>query len=256
MSETNYELLDEGYTAKVYRIPGTRRVCKSFSSNCIEKHFLVEVEAYERFSTRGHPATILKYYGIDENDPSGLVLELAEKGTLHKYVWDSRIYGNIPSRNTVYRWARQAAEGLEFAHSCGVLHSDIHCVNFLLDEDLDLKVADFAGASISGGKSWSFYRLTHRLFEADEKDSKQMEITVKSEIFALGSALYNMVTGHDLFPELDYKRDRLEIIRLLREKQLPDTNELPILGSVITKCWNLEYESMTDVIGGIEAEGH
>jgi serine/threonine protein kinase len=80
-----------------------------------------------------------------------------------------------------------------FAHSCGVSHFDIHYVNFLLDKNLDLKVADFAGASIDGGKSWSFYRITHQLPDADGKDRQYMKITVASEIFTLDSAPYYMV---------------------------------------------------------------
>jgi len=38
----------------------------------------------------------------------------------------------------------------------------------------------------------------------DGKDRPHMKVTTASEIFALGSALYYMVTGHDIFPELDY----------------------------------------------------
>ena len=198
---------------------------------------------------RAHPPSILKYYGIDANDSAGIVLELAENGNMYKYLWDHYyVKGIPPSVDTLYRWARQAAEALAFAHSCGVLHSDIHCVNFLLYENLDLKVADFAGASIDGGKSWSSYRTTHSL-------PGRKGITVQSEIFALGSALYYMVERHDVFfPELDYDRDHAEIVRRLREKEFPDTSEFPALGSVIRKCWNLEYDSMADVIEGVNAE--
>ena len=248
------KLLDEGYTANVYRLPGTRRVCKSFLASCVNTNFPAEVEAYERFTARGHPASILKYYGIDKDDPTGIVLELAENGNVYNYLWDSKILGNSPSQDILYRWARQAAEALGFAHSCGVMHSDIHCVNLLLDENLNLKVADFAGASIDGGVSWSSYRLTHRLFVTEGKDSPRMEINQASEIFGLGSALYNMVAGHDLFPELDYTSDEANIVRRIREREFPDTSELPVLASVITKCWNLEYDSMADVIEGIDAE--
>ena len=258
MSVNNYELLDDtGYTATVFRLPGTRRVCKSFFARCTKTHFPAEVEAYERFTARGHPATILEYYGLDADDPAGIILELAEEGNLHKYRWDCVRPGDPPSRDLLYRWARQAAEALAFAHSCGVLHSDVHCSNFLLDEHLDLKVADFAGASIDGGKSWSSYRLTHRLPNPEGKENEKLKVTTASEIFGLGSALHYMVVGHDVFsPELHYDRDRVEIIRRLRDKEFPDTREFPVLGSVITRCWNLEYDSMADVIEGIDAECH
>lgn len=127
-------------------------------------------------------------------------------------------------------------------------------MNFLLDKNLDLKVADFAGASIDRENSWSFYRITHRLPHTDGKDRPHMKIATTSEIFALGSALYYMVTGHDIFPELDHGLDRAEIIECLRERKFPDTSELPVLRSVITKCWNLEYDYIADVIEDIDAE--
>jgi hypothetical protein len=53
---------------------------------------------------------------------------------------------------------------------------------------------------------------------------------------------------------LDYYGDRAEIIERLRERKFPDTRELPVLRSVITKCWNLEYGYMADDIEGIDAE--
>ena len=63
-----------------------------------------------------------------------------------------------------------------------------------------------------------------------------------------------MIVGHDLFPELDYKSDRAEIIRRLRQKKFPDTRELPILGFVVGKCWHLEYDSMADILKGVDAD--
>lgn len=77
------------------------------------------------------------------------------------------------------RWARQAAEALEFAHSLYIYNFDIHCLNFFLDRNLDLKVGAWAGASIDGGKSHSSYRLRHRLFDGGGNDvSKQSGISV------------------------------------------------------------------------------
>jgi hypothetical protein len=61
------------------------------------------MEAYERFTACGHLATILEYYGLDKDNPAGIVLELAENGNLYKYLWDSKIFSNPPSRDTLYR---------------------------------------------------------------------------------------------------------------------------------------------------------
>jgi serine/threonine protein kinase len=241
--------------------PARGRCVSNSRLSSANAHFRAEVEAYERFTRHGnHPPASCTTNGLDPDDPAGtsVVLELAKKGNQHKYLWDSRIFSHPPpSPATLYRWVRQAAEGLAFAHSCGVLHSDIRCVNFLLDGALNLKAADFTGASIGGGKSWSTYRLTNRLLFAEPKgdsSSLRMDIMTVSEIFGLGSVLYSMVIGHDLFPEMDYTRDRAEIAWRLRQRRFSDIRELSVVRSVVTRCWNVEYDSMVNVIEGIDAE--
>jgi serine/threonine protein kinase len=246
-----------GYTSTVYHLPGNPpRVCKSFNEDCIKTHFPVEKEAYERFSTHNRPSSILKYYGVHDSIPAGIILELAEKQDLHNYRWDQKQFGNPdPEPEVLYRWAGQAAEALEFAHSLVVYNSDIHCVNLFLDQDLNLKVGDWAGASIDGSTSQSSYRLRHRLFDTDGTDvPRATGITTVTEVFALGTALYFMVTGQDPWPELHEPEDREEIKKRIQEKDFPDTRVLPILGDIISKCWNVEFRSMTEVKHAVEAE--
>ena len=151
-----YKVLDNsGYTSTIYSLPGEPpRVCKSFNEECMQTHFPVEKAAYERFSAHNHPSSILKYYGTHDDMPAGIILELTENKNLHKYRWDQRQFGKPdPENEVLYRWALQATEALEFAHSLGVFNSDIHCVNFFLDRNLDMKVGDWAGASIDGSRS-------------------------------------------------------------------------------------------------------
>ena len=224
-------------------------MCKSFLPEGRDVRFAIENEAYERFTAHEPSPSILVYHGVDEYQPAGLVLDLAENGPVWNYLWDHPNTEEPASRADLYKWARQAVEGLEFAHSCDVLHSDIHCSNFLFDENLNLKVADFAESAIDGGSSILFYRTTHCLPGA-------RRASVESEIFALGSALYFMVTGHDLFPELkqEVPEDKAEIKRRLREGKFPPTSDLQILGSVVRKCWSSEYSNMAEVSNEIAAE--
>ncbi|GAB7353819.1 hypothetical protein MBLNU459_g4194t1 [Dothideomycetes sp. NU459] len=228
MSE-NYEVLPKsyGYTSTIYKLPGEpSRICKASNTECIETHFPVEKEAYERFSAHNPPSSLLKYYGVHPTITAGLVLELAEKGDLHTYLSDQRVvYGELPpSIETLYRWAEQAATALEFAHGLGVYNSDIHCLNFFLTADLNLKVGDWAGASIDGGKSHSSYRYRHRLIDADGIDIPWTEgISVKTEVFAFGSALWEMVKGEAVWPELQEPDDRDEIRSRIAGKKFPDT---------------------------------
>ncbi|KAK4953508.1 hypothetical protein LTR66_013629 [Elasticomyces elasticus] len=253
-----YKVLDSrGYTSTVYCLLGDPpRVCKSFNKDCVKTHFPVEREAYERFSAHKHPSSILKYYGVHDSIPAGIVLELAEKGSLHEYRRNQKLFGHPdPETEVFYRWARQATEALEFAHSLGVYNSDIHSVNFFLDQDLNMKVGDWAGASIDGSPSHSSCRLRCRLFDVGGTDiPRATGITAITEIFALGTALYFMVTCQDPWPDLREPEDRDEIKKRIQEKNFPDTSVLPVLGDVISRCWNVKFMCMTEVKHAIEAE--
>lgn len=128
-------------------------------------------------------------------------------------------------------------------------------VNFFLDQELNLKVGDWAGASIDGAKSHSSYRLRYRLFDTDGKDvPRATGITASTEIFALGTAIYYMVTCEEPWPELREPDDREEIKRRIRTKKFPDTRSFPILGNVIRRCWYVDFTSMTEVCDAIEEE--
>ena len=78
---------DSGYTSTIYYLPGELlRVCKSFSSDFERTHFLVEKEAYERFSSaHTHSSSILKYYGVYNSIPARITLELAEHKNIARY---------------------------------------------------------------------------------------------------------------------------------------------------------------------------
>lgn len=253
-----YNVLDRsGYTSTVYYLPDhPPRVCKSFNADRAETLSPVEREAYERFSAHNTPTSILRYYGVHDTLRAGIVLELAEKGSLHNYRWEQKhIHNADPDIELIYRWARQATEALAFAHSLGVYNSDIHCINFFLDKDLNLKVGDWAGASIDGSRSQSSYRLRHRLIDASGTDvARATGISAVTEVFALGTALYFIVTCQDPWPELRQPEDDEEIRKRIREKDFPDTSALPVLGDVISKCWNVDYASMAEVQNAIEAD--
>lgn len=254
----SFELLDsQGYTSTIYFLPeDPPRVCKAFDKHekyDAEKLYAIEKAAYERFATHHPPASIPKYYGTHESIPASIVLEFAENKDLHRYIWQQkRLFNAAPTDTELYRWARQAVDALEFAHSVGVYNSDIHCINFLLDRDLNLKIADWAGASIDGSRSMSSYRLGCRLFDADGTDVARVHgIGVATEVFALGSAIYYMVTGHDPWPDL---HESEQIVSRIIAADFPPTAQLRVLGDIIQRCWRVEFASMTDLKVAVDAE--
>jgi serine/threonine protein kinase len=79
-----------------------------------------------------------------------------------------------------------------------MVHCDIKPDNFLLDENLYLKVCDFAGSSLYGSKalvcgSTHFWRPTLPKTPRDAQD----------DIFGLGFTTYLTLTGKEPFAELE-----------------------------------------------------
>ncbi|KAK4934351.1 hypothetical protein LTR10_024359 [Elasticomyces elasticus] len=243
----------KGYYSTVYRINGTDRVVKCFEGASAAAQCDVETKVYERFTSVSEtpPPGILKCYGPHPTIPNSILLEHAVQDNLWEWLWRAREFGQSPDPTVLYRWARQAAEAFAFAHHYGVLHSDIHVINFLLDADSNLKVADWAGASIDGGHSLSRYRRDHTL-----PGTAHNNISVASEIFAFGMALYNMITIEEPYPGLHHERDKDELKRRLAEKEFPDTTKLIVLGQAIRGCWNLQYKSMEEVLESLIDESN
>lgn len=235
-----------GTTGLVAVLPGNQNVIKfPHPKPDARARCEVEVEVYERLERsrkKESCSTILRYYG---NSKHGITLEYAEIGGLREHL---RTAGT-PSTESLLRWARQAAQALVFCHASAVLHGDINCSNFFLDGEQDLKLGDFAGSSIDDSPATICYSTTHQLPMLDSSsESENVIITKETEIFAFGSTLYEMVTGR---PPYDDKTDA-EVERLFSSGEYPKGSDAAVLGSVITKCWNVEFSSMDEVLKSIE----
>lgn len=243
----------DGHTSTIYRLPNRTipLVCKSVHPHFADLLLPVEQAAYERFSAHDPPQGLLSYHGMRDEIPAGMILEFAELGNLQDWL----LGGHVPTKDMLYKWTYQATEALEFAHGLGVLHADIHCMNFFLTKTLDLKVGDWGGASIDGGKSHCSYRYSHRLFGVDGTDiPAEKGISKATEIFALGTAFYVMISGEEPWPEFKEPKDRLEIRERIVNRRFPDTGGLRVLSDVVVKCWNGGFDSMTEVRHAIEDE--
>ena len=107
----------------------------------------------------------------------------------------------LPVEDAV-RIAREVADALDYAHRHGVIHRDIKPENVLLHDGRAL-VADF-GIALAASKAGS--RMTETgmslgtpHYMSPEQAMGERDITARSDVYALGCVLYEMLTGEPPF---------------------------------------------------------
>jgi serine/threonine-protein kinase len=110
----------------------------------------------------------------------------------------------LPVEDAV-RIAREVAGALDYAHRRGVVHRDIKPANILL-HDGQAMVADF-GIALAAAKSDGSTRLTETgmslgtpQYMAPEQAMGDRDVNLKTDIYALGCVLYEMLVGEPPFP--------------------------------------------------------
>jgi Tol biopolymer transport system component/tRNA A-37 threonylcarbamoyl transferase component Bud32 len=156
---------------------------------------------------------IAAIYGLEdcEGQPV-LAMELA----LGEDLSTRLLAGPLPF-NEIEKIARQMAKGLEFAHEKGIVHRDLKPANVKVAGDGQVKILDFGlarafvgDAAVEGKNSDSFQpTITQALTGAgtvlgtaaymSPEQARGYEVDRRSDIWAFGVILYEMMTGHRLF---------------------------------------------------------
>ena len=116
---------------------------------------------------------------------------------------------------------------MQYFHAKGVFQVDVGLRNLLVDWDDNVKYCDFSGSSIDGSRPTVVVSPT-----AQHPKAVIGSPTVQTELFSLGSAIYEISTTFKAYEGLE--EDELQA-RYARG-EYPDTSQL-LLGGVILKWW-------------------
>jgi len=180
-----------------------------------------------------HPR-IASLYGLHTTDGGRfLSMELIEG----KDLADVLTAGPLPIERAL-RIALQIAEGLEVAHAGGVVHRDLKPGNVKLTADGDVKILDFGLAKALQGPEQSrdvdlsrspTVTVTTQVgvilgtaAYMSPEQSRGHETDRRTDVWALGCVLYEMLTGHGAF----HARTVSDCIARVLERE-PDWDALP-----------------------------
>jgi serine/threonine-protein kinase len=108
-----------------------------------------------------------------------------------------RRIGRFPEDRAT-RLARQLCGGLAAAHEQGILHRDLKPANVMIDGRGQVKVTDFGLAGIAAEMQGPQVRVGTPAYMAPEQHAGR-EVTVRSDVYALGLVLYELYTGKPAF---------------------------------------------------------
>jgi serine/threonine-protein kinase len=128
------------------------------------------------------------------------------------------------------RIGREVAEALDYAHRHGVIHRDIKPENILLHDGRAL-VADF-GIALAASKAGT--RMTETgmslgtpHYMSPEQAMGEREITARSDVYALGAVLYEMLTGDPPFTGSTAQAIVARVVTEVPRPLLPQRHTIP-----------------------------
>ncbi len=261
--------LGTGGMGEVYRARDSR-LERDVAVKVLPERVAQDEEARSRFEREAkvvgslsHPNLVAIYDFGAQDGIAYAVMELLEGETLH----DRLKSGALPLKKCV-DYALQIARGLAAAHEKGVVHRDLKPLNIFVSPQGHVKVLDFGLARAvkpqDKDESWATNtRLTEPgtvLGTVGYMSPEQVRgeaVDHRSDLFALGAVLYEMLTGQRAFRR-DTAAETMAAILKEEPPELLTVNQnlppvmAPILGHCLAKDPSARVQSARDLVFELE----
>jgi serine/threonine-protein kinase len=144
-----------------------------------------------------HPG-VMKVFADDDRSQVYMVMEWVD-GRLLRQILHER--GKLPAERAV-TIALRISEVLEYIHKHGIVHRDLKPENIMIDDQDRVKLIDFGIAAKSGARRLTFTKLSQVMGTAEYISPEQVKGKrgdARSDLYALGIMLYEMLTGKTPF---------------------------------------------------------
>ena len=143
--------------------------------------------------TLDHPG-VMKVFVEDDRSQVYMVMEWVEGRLLRKILDEQQ---KLPMERAV-RLTAGILDALEYIHEKGVAHRDLKPENVMVTDSDAIKLIDFGIAASSKSKRLTFAKLSQTMGTPDYISPEQVKGKrgdSRSDLYALGAMLYEMLTG-------------------------------------------------------------
>ena len=214
-------------------------------------------------SALNHP-NILTIYEFGQADEMRFIAsEFVEGKTLRQLTLTGRL-----ELDMAIGIAIQIASALAAAHASGIVHRDIKPENVIVRADGIVKVLDFGIAKLSEKPAGNTSRfnastLTSSISEAgvvmgtakymSPEQARGLDVDARSDIFSLGSVIYELVTGRAAFEAATTSDVIAEILKSEPPPPIEFAPDLPyeverIISKALRKDREMRYQSVRDLL--------
>jgi tetratricopeptide (TPR) repeat protein len=192
-----------------------------------KERFLREAKTAAKIN---HPNVIAIYDVSMQEGNTFIAMEYIEGPNLHKYMQSK---GRLEPREAV-NYIGQAASALSAIHEAGIVHRDIKPENILVAKGGLIKVMDFGLAKMDDYRLTAANVVMGTPCYMSPEQVRGGEVDARSDIYAMGLVLYELLTGKTVFIDGDVMQRQLV-------EMPPPPGELvegipPMLDQVIMKC--------------------
>ena len=232
-----------------------------------------DAHSMSRFEREAQAASALNHRNIcvvhdlgEQNGRAFIAMELLEGQTLKDV-----IMGRPLELERLLDIGAQVANGLDAAHSKGIIHRDIKPENIFITSRGDAKILDFGLAKLQrGGTSSSDDDVATEAVEITQhgaamgtaaymspEQARGERLDARSDLFSFGLVLYEMGTGHRAFTGAT---PAMIFVSLLKETPVPPSEMNPaippdldkLICKAMEKDRDLRYQHAADVRRDLE----
>ncbi len=206
-----------------------------------------------------HPF-ICKVYEVDEQQGRPFIaMEFVEGQTLKERIGP----GGLPLPAALAA-AVEIADALQFAHARGVVHRDLKPANVMVAADGHVKVMDFGIAKVSpaaaGNEASTIASLARpgepigTLAYMSPEQVRGENVDARSDVFAFGILLYELVTGSNPFMRGSAVETATAILNDLAPSLQVRSSVPPLLAHVVERCLQKDPQRRYRTLGDVRVE--